>query len=172
MGKFQNLSANYEESAKKKWNVQIAIDLANRRIKITGHQSDVSYYEDMVKNSWKGMRSDDAETNESSLDEKHFCKICLEYTTDYRLQECGHFYCLGCLKFYIRSKFCTSLNKEEREIKCLFPDCNLPLLLRDIKVVLGQAEMPKLAYAIFQDYVQNNKEELVQCLGTDCIQVR
>jgi hypothetical protein len=168
----RNWSAKYEESVQNEFNVQISVSLANRKIRITGHHIAVAKCEDMLKNSWDAMLSTDAETIESSFDEKNFCKVCFECTTEYPLQECGHFYCLGCLKSYIRSKFSTLLAEGMREIKCLVTGCNSQLLIRDIKAVLGQAEMPKLAYSVFPDFLQNNREEFVECLGTDCRQVR
>ncbi len=165
------MSATYHETVEKKFNVEISTLVAKRQIRITGREVDVTKCEQIIKNEWSTMPVDQgALSKQTTMTAVVECPICCN-TANYSLQACGHAYCIDCLRQELSTKFDTTLSNESLKIKCMMPQCDLALLLRDIKTIIDPRNMPKLARASFQAYLKAD-EDIVQCMGIDCNQVR
>jgi hypothetical protein len=165
------MSATYHETIEKKFNVEISTLVAKRQIRITGRQDDVNKCEQIIKNKWSTMPVEqEASFKQTTMSAIVECPICCNMA-NYSLQACGHAYCLDCLRQELSTKFDTTLSNESLKIKCMMPQCDLALLLRDIKTIINPINMPKLARASFQAYLKID-EDIVQCMGIDCNQVR
>jgi hypothetical protein len=55
----------------------------------------------------------------------------------------------------------------------MMPQCDLTLLLRDIKTIIHPINMPRLARASLQAYLKTDDDsDITPCMGIDCNQVR
>ena len=160
------MSASYHESVGKQFHVDISTLVAKRQIQITGRGEDLVQCEEVIRNGWATM-SVEKQTSVTTVVE---CPICCN-PANYSLQACGHVYCLECLRQELSTKFDTTLSNETLKVKCMMAQCDLPLLLRDIKTIIHPNNIPKLARASLRAYLKSD-EDIVRCMGIDCNQVR
>ncbi len=160
------MSGIYHEAMEKEFNVEINILVAKRQIEITGKEDDITKCEQIIQNGWSTMPKEKQTTMTTIVE----CPICCN-PANYSLQACGHSYCLDCLRQELSTKFDTTLSNESLKIKCMMPQCDLTLLLRDIKTIIHPTNMPKLARASLQAYLKTD-DDIVPCMGIDCNQVR
>ena len=160
------MSATYHETVGKEFRVDISTLVAKRQIQITGRGDDLTKCEQAIRNGWSSM-SIERQTSMTTVVE---CPICCN-PANYALQACGHVYCLDCLRRELATKFDTTLSNETLKVKCMMSQCDLTLLLRDIKTIIHPANIPRLARASLRAYVKTD-DDIVRCLGIDCNQVR
>jgi len=104
---------------------------------------------------------------------KKSCEICLsDFDTEveeaYRLQLCGHKFCLTCLRTIIND---SAENKEKIPILCPFEDCKKPVGLRDIRDIT-QPETLKTIYKLsYNNYVEKNAQQFGHCPTAGCDQI-
>ena len=69
------------------------------------------------------------------LKEKFECNICFNQVLGKNMLylPCKHSFCQKCWKNYIIN----NINNYSLEIKCMYPNCNCPILLSDIKIICG-----------------------------------
>jgi hypothetical protein len=162
------MSGVYHESIEREFNVEINILIAKRQIEITGKQEDIIKCEKIIKDGWSAMPKE-KQIATTTITE---CPICYN-PTNYSLQACGHSYCLDCLRQQLSTKFDTTLSNESLKVKCMMPQCDLMLLLRDIKTIIHPTNMARLARASLQAFLRtDNDSDIVPCIGIDCNQVR
>lgn len=161
-----NRSENYQTMFGKEFkNVEISTIVAERQIQISGKEEDVLKCEERIKTEWKNML-----TKQAPLTNTNECPICCS-KANYALQACGHKYCFDCLRQQLATKCDTTLSNESLRIRCMMTKCDSVLLLRDIKTIIDSVSMRKLARASFQAYLKSD-DDIVQCVGIDCRQVR
>lgn len=160
------MSGSYHETVGKQFQVDISTLVARRQIQITGRGEDLAKCEEMIRNGWSTMSVE----KQTSLTAVAECPICCN-PANYSLQACGHVYCIDCLRQELSTKFHTTLSNETLKVKCMMPQCDVPLLLRDIKTIIHPNNIPKLARASLRAYLKTD-EDIVRCMGIDCDQVR
>jgi hypothetical protein len=144
-----------KEFAEKKNDVKITLLIPYHQVRLIGTRSHVLECESIIK-MWLKTFSISVH---SSFTSTTACSICLS-ESDYKLQACGHSYCIKCLKDYF-SRFFSGV---QVKIECPVDKCGFLLLLRDIKTILRGNDMKKLANASFDAYVKTD-EDLVRCPG-------
>ncbi|CAF3303029.1 unnamed protein product [Rotaria sp. Silwood2] len=165
------ISETYQETIGNEYKVEISTLVAKRQIRIVGKEQDVAKCEEAIKKNWSTILVEQKSPSKQLTAMNTIeCPICCD-VANYSLQACGHAYCLRCLKTQLSTKFDTTLSNESLMIKCMTSKCDSSLLLRDIKTIIDPNNLPKLARASFQAYLKFNKD-IVQCIGTDCKQVR
>lgn len=160
----------YQERFGQEYNVEVTMLVAQRKIRLVGKEDDVIKCEENLKKKWSEMSVELSPASKQITTTMAECPICCD-VANYRLQACGHPFCLDCLKLQLSTKFDTTLSNQTLEIKCIISECNQPFLLRDIKTIIDSTNMPKLARASFQAHLKTNPD-LVLCMGLDCRQVR
>ena len=104
---------------------------------------------------------------------KNICEICTEnLESPYTLQQCGHTFCHSCLTSYFSTYFDTTISYDTFKVSCPFKNCNAVCLIRDIVSVVGFERMARLAMIAFQIYARRADNNLAQCIGLDCKQVK
>jgi hypothetical protein len=99
-------------------------------------------------------------SDQSSSTPTAYCSICLD-ASGYKLQACGHTYCYQCLQAYLSGYF----TGRQIKIKCPVDNCDVLLLLRDIKTILRRGKnMENLVKASFEAYIKTDGD-LVRCPG-------
>ncbi|CAF1475242.1 unnamed protein product, partial [Rotaria sordida] len=165
------LSTNYQDTIGKEFHVKINISDVKRQIQITGKKQNIINAEEAIKKNWSATLTEQQLLhNNNATTTNNECPICCEIA-NYTLQACGHISCLNCLKQELSRKFDTTLSNESIKIKCVMQECNSVLSLRDIKTIIDRENMSKLARASFQAFLKTDMD-IVQCMGTDCKQVR
>lgn len=164
-------SATHHEILGKELNVEISTLAAKRQIQITGRGDDIAKCEQTIRDQWSVMPvKKQLSSKQTTVGTVIECPICCN-AANYSLQACGHAYCVGCLRQELATKFDTTLSNETLKVKCMMPQCDLTLLLRDIKTIIHPTNMPRLARASLQAYLKTG-DDIVRCLGIDCTQVR
>lgn len=138
-------------------------------IRISGEQFQIKTCEDQIRHYISTLQSTSSTTNKSTNID---CPICCDTCeSPYRLQQCGHTYCRGCLISFFEMRFDPTMSLKDFKISCPVDTCNTSCLIRDIKSVLGADKMGRLAKAAFQIHLKQPNVDLAQCVGVDCIQV-
>lgn len=91
-----------------------------------------------------------------------FCPICCEdnLTETFSL-ECGHEYCIGCYRHYIKDRI-----NHGNIISCM--DCSLALKNGDIDQVMGGASSAKLMDSSIKSFIRKHSNNYKWCPYTDC----
>ncbi|XP_064612388.1 uncharacterized protein LOC135476324 [Liolophura sinensis] len=103
------------------------------------------------------------EENECPLD----CVVCFcPIDRPYRLNLCGHAYCLDCIKLQVR----TAIDTRDLPLRCAYEGCDQNWCWRDVEelVVACGSNIVQLARAAMDKYVSERKTEFSFCLTPDC----
>ncbi|CAF2760986.1 unnamed protein product [Rotaria sp. Silwood2] len=165
------LGTTYQDTIGKEFHVKIIISDVKRQILIIGKQQDITKAEEAIKKNWSDtLAEQQLLPKENATTTSNECPICCE-VANYILEMCGHVSCLNCLKQELSRKFDTTLSNESLKIKCIMQECNSVLSLRDIKTIIDSQNMSRVARASFQAFLKTDND-IVQCIGIDCQQVR
>ncbi|XP_078618515.1 uncharacterized protein LOC144886044 [Branchiostoma floridae x Branchiostoma japonicum] len=105
------------------------------------------------------------ETEDDSKD----CGICscsLD-DKDYRLQCCGHRYCYECVKHQLTS----AIRSQEFPIRCATDGCSRDFFLRDLRLLLNQADFRQLVTGSLNAFVNKSGGRYRPCPTPDCLTV-
>jgi hypothetical protein len=92
------------------------------------------------------------------------CEICCEELNHpYRLQSCGHVFCLECLMISVNNSFADA---STFPIKC--PNCLEHIVIRDLTNILDETAWGKLRNIAINDYVNKNSENYMFCYTANC----
>lgn len=143
--------------------------MIKRFIRISGDQTKIKLCENQIRQYLTTLEQNSSTINKSNNTACPFC--CDTCDSPYKLQQCGHTFCRGCLMNYFETRFDPTMTLKQFKICCPAEKCNSSCLIRDIKSILGADKMIRIAKAAFQIYLKQPKIDLAQCLGIDCIQV-
>lgn len=94
---------------------------------------------------------------------QEICPVCFcpALTLTYRLENCGHLYCDGCIKGL--------LGDVQIPLKCCAEGCGKELILEDIRKILDydKEKINGLLNECLKDYIKNNND-FVYCPAPDC----
>ncbi|EYB81647.1 hypothetical protein Y032_0377g257 [Ancylostoma ceylanicum] len=108
--------------------------------------------------------------NQSS---KPDCPVCLSPVSNaFYCLECGHYYCLKCLIFQIK----TMIRNRDLPMRCVYMDCEKPIAVSDIKrLILGEERLPWLSAEKLRPLIDSSIDclvrkhpELTRCPTPDC----
>ncbi|KAF5747340.1 Helicase domain-containing protein [Tripterygium wilfordii] len=107
--------------------------------------------------------------SDRSLDGENACPICLcEVEDGHRLEGCGHSACRQCLLDQLDSAL---KNLDSFPICCACEDCNIPILLTDLKSLLSSEKLEELFRASLGAFVATSGGAYRFCPSPDCTSV-
>jgi hypothetical protein len=105
--------------------------------------------------------------SEEELINTEVCLICCEeLSRPYRLQNCGHKFCYGCLDQCINS---TLGDISLFPIKC--PHCMIELTIDDLESLIDIESWDKLINVAANHFVNRNSESVTYCYTPGCKQI-
>jgi HrpA-like RNA helicase len=141
-----------------------AVEMEGRALQIFGHPQAVS----MVKSKFSLLDKAPQIPLSGSGSDK-CCQICYDdENLDVELHACGHRYCSDCFQGKMNPN---DLSVLKFPICCDYPNCQKPLVWRDIVSHLDGDTLQRVLQYSFRVHVQTHIHEYVPCFGLDCNQV-
>ncbi|CAH1229647.1 DHX8 [Branchiostoma lanceolatum] len=99
-------------------------------------------------------------------DDSEDCGVCLCPIDgkDYRLQCCGHRYCHECIKLQLT----TAIRSQDYPIRCGTDGCSREFFLRDLRLLLNQADFRQLVTGSLNTFVNKSGGRYRPCPTPDC----
>ena len=100
----------------------------------------------------------------SSAEEDCAVCFCPLDQNKYRLQYCGHQFCVECVSQQILS----AVQDKNYPIKCVNEGCSSPFVIQDFLRLLGTTKRNDLSSSALNDFVNRNQESYRYCLTPNC----
>ncbi|KAL4480834.1 hypothetical protein ABPG72_001703 [Tetrahymena utriculariae] len=151
------------EEFKNKTNIcKIQLDYISKDIYMEGNSKQV----DQAKNALLALleeKNSQACSNNMPYSYED-CQVCSDtIVTGYRLQGCGHKFCLRCIMFIIDNSLG---DVNSLPIKC--PFCSQAIIMKDIKTLMSEDQIQKMTRMSLNHYIQNNFQEFSFCVNENC----
>ncbi|KAL4434990.1 hypothetical protein ABPG74_017746 [Tetrahymena malaccensis] len=151
------------EEFKNKTNIcKIQLDYISKDIYMEGNSKQV----DQAKNALLALLEE--KNSQACLNNMPYsyedCQVCSDtIVTGYRLQGCGHKFCLSCIMFVIDNSLG---DVNSLPIKC--PFCSQAIIMKDIKTLMSEDQISKMTRMSLNHYIQNNFQEFSFCVNENC----
>ncbi|EAR87659.1 RNA recognition motif protein (macronuclear) [Tetrahymena thermophila SB210] len=151
------------EEFKNKTNIcKIQLDYISKDIYMEGNSKQV----DQAKNALLALLEE--KNSQACLNNMPYsyedCQVCSDtIVTGYRLQGCGHKFCLSCIMFVIDNSLG---DVNSLPIKC--PFCSQAIIMKDIKTLMSEDQIQKMTRMSLNHYIQNNFQEFSFCVNENC----
>jgi len=145
--------------------VNIVVSLVKKEIYVGAYKS-------VIKKVQQEIEKYIIENKETIDSPEKTCTVCwqdfVEVDETYRLQLCGHKFCLLCLSHLIRE---TSSDIETLPILCPNVDCKEPIGLRDIRDIAQPDTLKKIFSLSYNKFLEQNGNIYGQCRTANCKQI-
>ncbi|KAF8786841.1 uncharacterized protein LOC129972642 isoform X2 [Argiope bruennichi] len=88
--------------------------------------------------------------------------VCPAYNLTFRLEHCGHLYCLECIQALVE--------QAQFPLRCCAENCSKDIVVKDIRKILkdDSVKIKTLLEKSMKDYLERNRENIFYCPAPDC----
>ncbi|GIX67341.1 ATP-dependent RNA helicase DEAH12, chloroplastic [Caerostris darwini] len=142
-------------------------DLRSAHLDIKAHQLLIRGSEDSVGKAEETIKtlSDNLDVVIPDVGQLHeICPVCYcpAYNLTFRLEHCGHLYCLECIQALVE--------QAQFPIHCCFGNCSKDIVVKDIQKILkdDHTKIKTLLEKSMKDFLERKREFIYHCPAPDC----
>ncbi|XP_055942957.1 uncharacterized protein LOC129972739 [Argiope bruennichi] len=138
-----------------------ALDIKAHQLLIRGSAGSIEKAEKCIK-----ALSDELDIIIPDVEQSHeICPVCLgpAYNLTFRLEHCGHLYCLECIQALIE--------QAQFPLRCCDENCLKDIVVKDIRKILKDdpVKIKALLEKSMKDYLERNRENIFYCPAPYCL---
>ncbi|GFW60867.1 probable pre-mRNA-splicing factor ATP-dependent RNA helicase mog-1 [Trichonephila clavipes] len=136
------------------------LDIKGHKMLIHGNVQSVEKAEEYIK-----ILSDNLDVSIPIVEQSHeICPVCVcpAYNLTFRLEHCGHLYCLECIQALVE--------QAQFPIHCCAENCSKDIVPKDLKKILNDdhTKIKSLLEKSMKDYLEKNRGNIFYCPAPDC----
>ncbi|GFQ67881.1 ATP-dependent RNA helicase DEAH12, chloroplastic [Trichonephila clavata] len=136
------------------------LDIKAHKMLIHGSVQNVEKAEECIK-----ILSDKLDISIPNVEQsQEICPVCAcpAYNLTFRLEHCGHLYCLECIQALVE--------QAQFPIHCCAENCSKDIVPKDLKKILNDdcTKIKSLLEKSMKDYLEKNREHVLFCPAPDC----
>ncbi|GBM29492.1 putative pre-mRNA-splicing factor ATP-dependent RNA helicase DEAH9 [Araneus ventricosus] len=137
-----------------------ALDIKAHQLLVRGSSKSIEKAEECIK-----ALSDELDIIIPDVGQSHeICPVCVcpAYNLTFRLEHCGHLYCLECIQALVE--------QAQFPVRCCAENCFKDIVVKDIRKILKDdpVKIKTLLENSMKDYLERNRENIFYCPAPDC----